>query len=67
MATINPSFYEKLIKAGINKIREEGVDKECPHCGKPLKIYEVDSKCPECGGDIHISFEFDTKSIESLF
>lgn len=44
----------KLIEEGVSEILAEGLDAECPACGKAFTLDFGDPKCPYCGTVVNV-------------
>lgn len=44
----------KLIEEGVSEILAEGLDAECPACGKAFALDFGDPKCPFCGAVVNV-------------
>ena len=45
------------VAAAEEDIEESGVEIECPHCGKPVRVFPGSNTCPHCQNEIESSFD----------
>lgn len=48
---------KEAFEIGKESISKNGLDIECPHCGKEIHAPLGLSTCPKCGGEINLSFQ----------
>lgn len=50
---------EKEVKGMAREsIEADGVDADCPLCGKPFRMVSGENTCPHCGGTVSVDFDW---------
>jgi ssDNA-binding Zn-finger/Zn-ribbon topoisomerase 1 len=55
--TFNPNIEDVLKKAAMEKIERDGIDIDCPNCGKRIHLLFSGDACKFCGLVINYSID----------